>query len=231
MFRPIDRYSDEGIRYRLKYGKDLECGITVFVDLLLAEVRLREQVQIEEYLLTKPQDPRREKLSDETEPPQYDERLEQVRKEIGICALDLYNRESMLPDPPLRQMYNKLRKDPKWYLRKELVDDCIAKEGCCARECGCCEKRHVGEGTRKGIGHCTVECGCCAIHRRFEFTKKEKDKLARTRHDLLRHNNPSYLIASLEPFFSEIEPPQPGQSPQSPQKHTNKSWGFGRFKK
>lgn len=134
LFRPVDRYSDEGTNHRLKYGKNLECAIDIFVELLLAEVQLREQVQIEEYLLTKPQDLQGEKFSYETEPPPYDEKLEQVRKEISICAFDLYNCESMLPDPPLRQMYNKFRKDPKWYLRKELVDDCIAKEGCCARD-------------------------------------------------------------------------------------------------
>lgn len=100
----------------------------------------------------------------------------------------------MLPDSPLRQMYDKLRHNPKWYLRKELVDDCIRKGGCCARSRGCCEKRHVGDNTRKGIGHCTLECECCAMDRRFEFGPKLKEFFWKQMLDMIRGPTLSYLI-------------------------------------
>lgn len=46
---------------------------------------------------------------------------------------------------------------------------CIARGGCCERECGCCEqpiKTHR-EKEKGRIGHCTMECGCCIRSRGF----------------------------------------------------------------
>lgn len=140
--------------------------------------------------------------SGETQPSPYDKQLEIVRKNIRLWALELYNCESMLPTRPFLKMYTKLRENPKWYLRKELIDDCIRGDGCCARGCGCCQTRHTRNKSRRGIGHCTVEFGCCASNRGFEFTETEKTRFAEKTSDMLYDKtNPSYLILMLEAFF------------------------------
>lgn len=198
------------------------------MELLLAEIRLREQMQLEEHLQATESRSLQSKASNNgTEPPQYNEKLEQVRKQIGFYMLDLYRCESMLPLRSLRQVYDKLRKNPKWFLRKDLVDDCIRKGGCCTRGCRCCEKRHMGNETRKGIGHCTVECGCCVINRRCEFTQEEKKELADKTVAMLKNlQNPSYLSTMLEAFFSELKP-----SELVSQKQASKGRRLGIFKR
>ncbi|KAJ0415243.1 hypothetical protein BJY00DRAFT_293754 [Aspergillus carlsbadensis] len=65
--------------------------------------------------------------------------------------------------------YNRPGPSRLWQGRRQ---DCADRGGCCARECGCCEKvlyeyplRHQ-DGTmymRKVYAHCTSECGCCVI--------------------------------------------------------------------
>lgn len=83
----------------------------MFVELLLAEIRLREQMQLEEHLQATESRSLQSKASNNgTEPPQYNEKLEQVRKQIGFYMLDLYRYESILPLRSLRQVYDKLRK-------------------------------------------------------------------------------------------------------------------------
>lgn len=111
----------------------------------------------------------------------------------------------MLPAKPLKELYDSLREDPKWYLREELVEDCKGRGGCCARECGCCEKRQATPGYTKGIGHCSVTCGCCIETRGFELTEQEEDMFHDNLHDMLWDENPAYLLKMTEAFFSKPE--------------------------
>ncbi|KAJ5371593.1 hypothetical protein N7517_003599 [Penicillium concentricum] len=43
----------------------------------------------------------------------------------------------------LKEVYDSLRRDPKWFMREELVQDCSDRGGCCSRDCGCCAQRHL----------------------------------------------------------------------------------------
>lgn len=90
---------------------------------------------------------------------------ESIRK-MSLQFLQFTNHHSyrivMLPDGPIKTSYLSLRRKPTWYLNKVLTQECVRKNGCCSRGCGCCERRsqqHKEEGL--GIGHCTPECGCC----------------------------------------------------------------------
>lgn len=204
-FLPVLHYADNGTNYRIQYGQNLNCGAFVFIDVLLAELRLREQIQAKEYLISESGALRYKDSHFDNNPPEYDNRLEDIRKRIDFLMVDLYNCESMLPGLPVKQEYHKLRKNPKWYLRKELVEDCIQKGGCCARDCGCCKKRHLNSQIIKGIGHCTVECGCCTRNRGYEFTAEDKEKLAQKTTNSLKSANPSCLIPMIEAFFSESD--------------------------
>lgn len=195
-FKPSKRYSEQNMNYRFQYGKGLSCGIDIFVDIIIAESALRESVQRQERLKIIYTD-------DKEELRRYSEELEALRRKVKLQQRDLYNRESMLPRRPLKDTYDQIRQDPTWYLRKELIDDCIDRGGYCGRSCGCCENRHrVGE-RRKGIGHCTVECGCCASYQGFDSTEEEKKAIRDQLRVALWNRNPSYLLAMTEAYFSK----------------------------
>lgn len=53
------------------------------------------------------------------------------------------------------------RSNPRWYMHRVLVEDCVNRGGCCGRSCGYCEsrERETSSVGKLGIGHCTVECG------------------------------------------------------------------------
>jgi hypothetical protein len=48
----------------------------------------------------------------------------------------LHEVETMIPDS-IKPSYDSIWKDPKWYMRKELVTECAGQDGCCSRDCGC----------------------------------------------------------------------------------------------
>ncbi|KAJ5498561.1 hypothetical protein N7453_007612 [Penicillium expansum] len=106
----------------------------------------------------------------------------------------------MLPPGPLKQDYDATRQDPTWYLRKQLVEDCIGRGGCCARGCDCCEDRAPAQ-FKKGVGHCTAGCSCCASERGFEHTAEEMQETVDQLDSMLRSRNPSYVIKMTEAYF------------------------------
>ncbi|CAG7948854.1 unnamed protein product [Penicillium salamii] len=69
------------------------------------------------------------------------------------------------------------RSHPQWYMHSELVKDCVGRQGCCARGCGCCLNRNIDSSRHLSVGHCTLECGCCARNRGFEMSEAEKTDL------------------------------------------------------
>ncbi|KAJ5527313.1 hypothetical protein N7513_011472 [Penicillium frequentans] len=68
-------------------------------------------------------------------------KLKTMQIEYATRKHQLYIAESMIPEHPLKKNYDVLRRDPRWYLRAELTQDCISR---------------ILENT-KGVGHCTVE--------------------------------------------------------------------------
>lgn len=83
-FWPVYGYSHNGKNRRIKYGQNLAYSAWIFVDLLLTEIRLQEQVQAGEYLLSKSAVIQYEdsnpgtfniKMDLNIEPPQYNEKI------------------------------------------------------------------------------------------------------------------------------------------------------------
>lgn len=125
----------------------------------------------------------------------YESDLEDIKEVTWNIAQALYNTESMLPQRPLRKIYDEIRQNPAWYLRKELIQACMRRGGCCGRSCGCCEKRCLAKG--RGIGHCTTECWCCEATRGHPVTEEEDLE------DGLNSENPSHLLTMTEAYFSK----------------------------
>lgn len=82
---------------------------------------------------------------------------------------------SGLPSEFEKQLRN-LRRDPLWYMRKEMVHDCAGRGGCCSRGCDCCARRSLSENT-KTRGHCTAECWCCTSFRNSSLCLTEEDQM------------------------------------------------------
>ncbi|OQD85349.1 hypothetical protein PENANT_c010G07539 [Penicillium antarcticum] len=146
-----------------------EWDTNLFIKLFTVERDLRMPVQREEHMRTKGRAYLKaiNSTEDKVKVCELDSLLNEVNRkyfekelELHECELDLFKR-------PLKEMYDTLRKDSTWYLRTELVEDCIAKGGCYSRDCGCCQKRHWTSKRSRGIGHCTVECGSCVMIRRY----------------------------------------------------------------
>ncbi|KAJ5100283.1 hypothetical protein N7456_006335 [Penicillium angulare] len=71
----------------------------------------------------------------------------------------------------LKRGLSQCRSYPQWYLHEILSKDCADRDGCCARDCGCCRTRDVQPNRQLGVGHCTLECGCCQETRGFAGCK------------------------------------------------------------
>ncbi|KAJ5678712.1 hypothetical protein N7462_006956 [Penicillium macrosclerotiorum] len=77
-------------------------------------------------------------------------------------------------DQPHCRAFQTLCKDPDWYMNTWLKKDCVARGGCCARSCGCCEK--LRDTTRdENRGHCTTACGCCLQAHNFVESSRMTD--------------------------------------------------------
>jgi hypothetical protein len=157
----------------LKYGK------TVFkrsdiTDLIRAELALRELSQLEETLLHRVIALQKATAieSDRTQLENIKQQLEKTQGCFPRSERALYGAETML-DPSLKKAYDSLRRDAKWFMREEMVQDCSDQGGCCSRGCGCCAQRHISK-RKKGRGHCTMECWCCISFRGFELPVEEK---------------------------------------------------------
>lgn len=140
--------------------------------LIRAETHLRRQVQLEEHLHHKIKalqklhtiDPDTKELG------KVEEELHVVQSERAKKGYELYKLVFSLPDH-LKDAYDGLRRNPKWFMREGMVKDCSARGGCCGRGCGCCEQRSLSD--ENGRGHCTVNCWCCSSNRKFQIQEAD----------------------------------------------------------
>ncbi|KAJ5975002.1 hypothetical protein N7481_008709 [Penicillium waksmanii] len=171
-------------------------------DLRLRELTQREEVIRQQYQAIKflsPENRREAHMK-------YPQLLDSISKEYWEEERSYYYLEASLLNGPVTRAYSKNRENPRWYLHKDLRNDCAGKGGCCGRGCGCCENREIIPGRMKGVGHCTSECGCCIQNRDFELTPEEEEKLVKIRFDTLNDDrNRTYRRRLLEAFLSGVE--------------------------
>ncbi|KAJ5736286.1 uncharacterized protein N7483_001411 [Penicillium malachiteum] len=163
-------WPDEEIQ--AKYKKKYVWG-EMILQLIYAELDLRKQVQLEEKLQHKVKALEKSMFVTKLQISDASQDLEKLHNQITSAEHTVYEKEGHLPIL-LKKNYDLLRKDPHWFMRKELVDNCASQGGCCSRDCRCCAKRESSP-RHKGKGHCTVECWCCSISRGFEFSDEQKE--------------------------------------------------------
>jgi hypothetical protein len=183
--------------------------------MLLAEYALRNLQQREEALNHRLIALQKAKAieSDNSELEKANELLEETRAQIPRKEYDLYRAVYMMPYF-LQKDYQLLRENEAWFMRKEMVQDCSDRGGCCSRGCGCCSQRHISKG-KKGNGHCTTECWCCTVFRGFELSQDDKEAINKYLRIRLEHKKSPYLINIANSFFRFLPKPPP-ETPETP---------------
>lgn len=206
-FKLPSKYDTEDIR-SFEYGWGLIVSANVLQVLIDQDIFLREAAQrIQQYefdiLRLEKESEYSNNVVDSLKSVQNEQ--EEVKALIMRAEENIYAAELLLPEKPLRKVYRKIRENPAWYLRPELVQDCIARGGCCGRDCRCCESRHINHNTKgkwkPGAGHCTVECHCCCKNRGFSLEGDERQEVSDRLRKRLSSRNPSYLLALSESYF------------------------------
>ncbi|CAL5870669.1 uncharacterized protein PFLUO_LOCUS4909 [Penicillium psychrofluorescens] len=189
---------------RLQYGS-LKYDRELFISIICNEYALRVSAQRIEMLQKEIK--ALEKLTnievDQIQFAQLNTGLEEVQKKHSLQKHQLYISESMIPERPLKQNYDSLRRNPDWYMRHELIQDCKDRGGCCSRGCGCCAQRYLTSEKMNGIGHCTWDCWCCLQYRGFDLSAEEKEKAEKELGENLRSWNPAYLLKMTDGFFTK----------------------------
>lgn len=199
-FKPVRDYQRKDRRL-FEYGRGLQIPSQIFVTIIRFEHFLRacrqrkEQIEIDLRALKKSE-------ADPNTRHEYERDLKLAEKLIWEITEGLHNAEILLPQRPLKKIYDKIRQNHAWYLRKELINDCVERGGCCGGTCGCCEKRCLAS-KEKGIGHCTVECWCCGVNRGYSINDEEWDVVVSNLVNTLEDENPSYLLTMTEAYFSK----------------------------
>lgn len=99
-----------------------------------------------------------------------------VNKTIWQLSREWWNHRSEFGEGFVSRAFDLWRSHPTWYMHEVLVEDCVRKQGCCSRGCGCCAKRQLS--TRQlAAGHCALTCGCCRTARGFELTQEEENEI------------------------------------------------------
>lgn len=108
--------------------------------------------------------------------------------------------------PYLKDEYDFLRQDTKWFMRKEMVQECVDRGGCYSRACGCCSQRPL-HNVGKGDGHSTTECWCCMVYRGCEVPEDDKEDVRADLKQRLEHDRSLYLIILANCFFRPLPKP------------------------
>lgn len=188
----------------LQYGSDfiVRCKLT---KLFLAEHALRELTQREETLHHKAIVLQKAMAieSNGAQLEKADKQLEEAQAQYSRKEYALYRAISVLR-LELKDAYHSVRRDSRWFMREEMVQDCSDRGGCCSRGCGCCEQRHLSK-RKKGIGHCTIECWCCIGFRGFELPEEEKEEISKDFETRVKQWDSGYAIHMANCFFCPLE--------------------------
>jgi hypothetical protein len=211
----------------LRYGQERICR-EIVTDVLLAEHALRKLTQREETLHHRAMalqktiaiESGRVQLDKTTPVESTSAQLEKANQQLKEVQLqyprkeDALYRVTSMVRPYFKELYDSLRRDPEWFMREELVQDCSDRGGCCSRECGCCAQRYLSP-RKKGRGHCTIECRCCIGFRGFEFPEEEKEEIRRDFEARLKIEHSVYLVKLANWSFRPLKQHQTLPKPKS----------------
>ncbi|PYH91050.1 hypothetical protein BO71DRAFT_421832 [Aspergillus ellipticus CBS 707.79] len=151
--------------------------ILLMQSMAAVDMRRRETIQKEAFLLAECQTFDRKGLTEEEKHQLQDsqEELEHLSQELWRLERERYILWRRVPYSPLRRAIVSSQKNPKSHMTKWLRNDSAGRGGCCDRGCGCCERPRSA--TRaKSFGHCTSECACCRKACGFELSSPEDRK-------------------------------------------------------
>ena len=153
-------------RFRYRVYLDQRQTHPIPIDYLLAtELDLRHYTQ--EELFAREHDDGSKKMKDF---------LDEVKKRIWRLAREWWSYRCQIEGVTSRA-FDLWRSHPTWYMHEALVEDCIRKQGCCSRGCGCCLNRQLVSTRRLASGHCALSCGCCRKARGFRLTQTEENEI------------------------------------------------------
>ncbi|CAG8340514.1 unnamed protein product [Penicillium salamii] len=207
---PVPNYAEPMGKKKVR-SLALKCGlksgwlyyqVDTFADVITCEYMIREIVQREQCLKNELQTFRKIGTgSHHNKEEEYTQELAKLPRLYSEAEYKLYQAETKIPVGRMRSGYDELRQDTTWYLRKELVEDCKKRGGCCSRSCGCCENRHERAVRVKGLGHCTTGCACCVSERGFDYTAQERQRFSDDLENRLYDDNPTFVIQMVDAFF------------------------------
>ncbi|CRL21931.1 unnamed protein product [Penicillium camemberti] len=113
--------------------------------------------------------------NDQSEEVQED--LKTQRKLLWMLSREWWMLKNEFGEGVVKRAFDLWRSHPRWYMHQVLVEDCIGKQGCCSRGCGCCVKRPISPARKIGVGHCTLACECCREARGFDLSEEEHERI------------------------------------------------------
>ncbi|KAJ5982880.1 hypothetical protein N7481_004979 [Penicillium waksmanii] len=127
------RVDRSGSSFDLRSSKYSKCQ-GILRDILRAEQDLRELVQLEETLQHRVIAFKKASYiePDATQIEKIEKQLEETQAKYARKAHDLYECEISIP-MELKDAYDSLRHNPKWFMREGMVKDCSQRGGCCSR--------------------------------------------------------------------------------------------------
>ncbi|KAJ5961246.1 uncharacterized protein N7479_008396 [Penicillium vulpinum] len=210
MSRWITKRDREYEQIRLLHFNGRFFDIAVFVDIIIAEYLLREIVQREQFLKNKVRASKK-LAEDQDKETRYDEALRNLLRQYSEAEYELYLTETMLPVGRIKQSYDSLRQNPTWYLRKELVEDCVKRGAAVVKAVDAVK---LAMKKLKETRYWTIERG-------FEYTTNERECLVDDFKPKLYDNNPACVIQMAEAFF--LLPPEEKPQEERTQGKSNKN--------
>lgn len=117
-FRPVRNYGKNNSNHWLKYKRNSSWWV-IFANIITAERDLRQLVQRQERLQAKLS---RLDKDEQSNIKQSEKEIGALQREILLQEYTLYEREGKIPNGPMQQAYDSLRRNPRWHCQPELVD-------------------------------------------------------------------------------------------------------------
>lgn len=91
----------------------------------------------------------------------YEEELQNINHKYIKHHRNHWKLQANVPIGPVQAAFQVTRQTSTWTSLPWLKEDCAGRGGCCARNCGCCEKPRDTNRHFYNQGHCTTACACC----------------------------------------------------------------------